>query len=104
MATFLNIPKDKVKEQIAKQLGALKGMIENKAKQALRTLIRKFKQRAIESATAAVIEKLSPSLCENTSEIATGSNQVNGLLQGVSGPLNKLKAVSYTHLTLPTTD
>ena len=91
MATFLNIPVDKVKEQIAKQLGKLEGVVRNKAKLALRTLIRKFKQRAIESATAAVVEKLSPSLCENTSTIAEGSQSINGLLQGVSGTLNKLK-------------
>ena len=91
MATFLNIPVDKVKEQIAKQLGKLEGVVRNKAKLALRTLIRKFKQRAIESATAAVVEKLSPSLCENTSTIAEGSQSINGLLQGVSDTLNKLK-------------
>ena len=99
MATFLNIPVDKIKEQIAKQLGKLEGVVRNKAKLALRTLIRKFKQRAIESATAAVVEKLSPSLCENTSTIAQGSNQINDLLQGVSATLNKLKDTARKILT-----
>src|SRR5210317_2495856 len=90
MGTYLKIDEDKLKEQLNKQLGKLKGVIKNKAKSAMRTLIRKFKQRAIESATAAVIQKVSPSLCENTSDIARGVEQVNDFTQGVSNTLNKL--------------
>ena len=90
MGTYLKIQEDKLKEQISKQLGKLNGVIKNKAKLAMRTLIRKFKQRAIESATAAVVQKLSPTLCDDTSDIATGAEQVNDFLQGIGGTLSKL--------------
>ena len=94
MSTYLNIKEDKLKEQLSKQLGKLKGVIKNKAKAALRTLIRKFKQRAVESATAAVIQRLSPTLCENTSDISKGVEQVNDFTQGVSGTLSKLTQIA----------
>lgn len=94
MATYLKIDEDKLSEHLNKQLGKLKGVIKNKAKSAMRTLIRKFKQRAIESATAAVIQKVSPSLCENTSDIARGVEQVNDFTQGVSNTLNKLTQIA----------
>lgn len=94
MGTYLKIDEDKLKEQLNKQLGKLKGVIKNKAKSAMRTLIRKFKQRAIESATAAVIQKVSPSLCENTSDIARGVEQVNDFTQGVANTLGKLTQIA----------
>ena len=88
MATYLQIEAGKLKEQINSQLGKLKGVIKNKAKLAMKTLIRKFKQRAIQSASAAVIQKVSPTLCENTGDIANGVEQVNDFLQGVSNTTN----------------
>ncbi len=94
MGRYVQIDTGVLKEHLTKQLGKLKGVIKNKGRQALKTLIRKFKQRAIESATSLVIQKLSPSLCENTSDIAKGVEQTNDFLQGVSGSLNKLTQVA----------
>lgn len=91
---YTQIPEDTLKENINKQLGKLKGIIKNKGKQALKTLIRRFKQRAIESATSLVVQKLSPSLCENTDDIAKGVEQTNDFLQGVSNSLNKLTQIA----------
>jgi len=90
MATYVKIEEDSLKEKLTKELGKLKGVIKNKAKQAMKTLIRKFKQRAIQSATAAVIQRVSPTLCDDTSDIGKGINQVNDFLQGVGNTLNKL--------------
>ena len=94
MGRYVQIDTGVLKEHLTKQLGKLKGVIKNKGRQALKTLIRKFKQRAIESATSLVIQKLSPSLCDNTSDIAKGVEQTNDFLQGVSGSLNKLTQVA----------
>ena len=91
---YTQIPEDTLKENINKQLGKLKGIIKNKGKQALKTLIRRFKQRAIESATSAVVQRLAPSLCENTDDIAKGVEQTNDFLQGVSDALNKLTQIA----------
>ena len=94
MGRYVQIDTGVLKEHLTKQLGKLKGVIKNKGRQALKTLIRKFKQRAIESATSLVIQKLSPSLCDNTSDISKGVEQTNDFLQGVSGSLNKLTQVA----------
>ena len=94
MGRYVQIDTGVLKEHLTKQLGKLKGVIKNKGRQALKTLIRKFKQRAIESATSLVLQKLSPSLCDNTSDIAKGVEQTNDFLQGVSGSLNKLTQVA----------
>lgn len=102
MATYLQIDAGKLKEQINSQLGKLKGVIKNKAKLAMKTLIRKFKQRAIQSASAAVIQKVSPTLCENTGDIANGVEQVNDFLQGVSNTTNKLTQTANKILSVVT--
>ena len=115
MATYVNIDEAKLKEHLNKQLGQLWGIIKSKADQALRVLIQKFKQRALQTATRSVIQRLSPSLCDQTSDIAKGVEQVNDFSQGVSnslnkltqtaikilGPVEKLLAVVQTILTLP---
>ena len=90
MATYVQIDEAKLKEHLNKQLGKLWGIIKSKAKQALRVLIQKFKQRALQTATRAVIQRLSPSLCDQTSDISKGVEQVNDFAQGVSNTLNKL--------------
>lgn len=102
MATYLQIEAGKLKEQINSQLGKLKGVIKNKAKLAMKTLIRKFKQRAIQSASATVIQKVSPTLCEDTSDIANGVEQVNDFLQGVSNTTNKLTQTANKILSVVT--
>lgn len=91
---YTQIPEDTLKEKINKQLGKLKGIIKNKGRQALKTLIRRFKQRAIESATSLVVQRLAPTLCENTDDIAKGVEQTNDFLQGVSNSLNKLTQIA----------
>lgn len=90
MATFIKIEEDKLKEHINSQLGKLKGVIKNKARLAYKILIRKFKQRAIQSATALVLQRLSPSLCDDTSDIAKGTEQVADFINGVGDVANKL--------------
>ena len=90
MATYTKTTEDSLKERLSKQLGKLKGVIKNKAKQAMKTLIRKFKQRALTSATAAVVQRVSPTLCDDTSDIGKGITQVNDFLQGVGNTLGKL--------------
>ncbi len=90
MATFIKIDEDKLKEHINSQLGKLKGVIKNKARQAYKILIRKFKQRAIQSATALVLQKVSPTLCDDSSDIAKGVEQVGDFLKGVGDTTNKL--------------
>ncbi len=90
MATYVQIDEAVLKAHINKQLGKLWGIIKSKAKQALRVLIQKFKQRALLTATRAVVQRLSPSLCEKTSDIAKGVEQVNDFAQSVSNNLNKL--------------
>jgi hypothetical protein len=94
MGRYVQINTDVLKEHLNQQLGKLHGMIKNNWRQALKVLIRKFKQRAIESATSLVIQKLSPSLCENTSDIAKGVEQTNEFMQGVSGSLSKLTGMA----------
>jgi hypothetical protein len=94
MGRYVQINTDVLKEHLNEQLGKLHGMIKNNWRQALKVLIRKFKQRAIESATSLVIQKLSPSLCENTSDIAKGVEQTNEFMQGVSGSLSKLTGMA----------
>ena len=79
MATFLNIPTDKFKEILGQQLGQVKGILRAKIKSAIRVLINKFKQRAIESATQNVVERLAPNLCEKTDDIKTGVSQVTDI-------------------------
>ncbi len=91
---YTQIPEDTLGAKINKQLGKLKGIIKNKGRQALKTLIRRFKQRAIESATSLVVQRLAPSLCENTDDIAKGVEQTNDFLQGVSNSLNKLTQIA----------
>lgn len=90
MATYVQIDEAKLKEHLNKQLGKLWGIIKSKANQALRVLIRKFKQRALQTATRSVTQRLSPSLCEQTPDISKGVEQVNDFAQGVSNNLNKL--------------
>ena len=102
MATYLQIDAGKLKEEINSQLGKLGGVIKNKAKLAMKTLIRKFKQRAIQSASAAVIQKVSPTLCENTGDIANGVEQVNDFLQGVSNTTSKLTQTASKVLSIVT--
>ena len=90
MATYVQIDEGALKETINAQLGNLEGIIRNKGKQALKTLLRKFKQRAIQSASAAVIQRLSPSICDDSDDIGKGLNQLNDFLQGTGNALNKL--------------
>ena len=94
MGRYVQIDTDVLKEHLNQQLGKVHGIIKNNWRQALKVLIRKFKQRAIESATSLVIQKLSPSLCENTSDIAKGVEQTNEFMQGVSGTLSKLTGMA----------
>ena len=94
MATFIKIEEDKLKEHINSQLGKLKGVIKNKARLAYKILIRKFKQRAIQSATALVLQKVSPTLCDDSSDIAKGVEQVGDFLKGVGDTTNKLTQIA----------
>ena len=94
MATFLNIPTDKFKEILGQQLGQVKGILRAKIKSAIRVLINKFKQRAIESATQNVVERLAPNLCEKTDDIKTGVSQVTDFGEAISSKLNKLTQVA----------
>ena len=84
MATFLNIPSDKFKEIIGQQLGQVKGILRAKIKSAIRVLINKFKQRAIEAATQNIVERLAPNLCEKTDDIKTGVSQVTDFGEAIS--------------------
>jgi len=94
MGRYVQIDTDVLKEHLNQQLGKLDGVIRNKGRQALKTLIRKFKQRAIEVGTGLVLQKLSPSLCEKNSDIAVGVEQTNEFMQGVSGSLSKLTGMA----------
>ena len=81
MGRYVQIDTDVLKEHLNQQLGKLHGMIKNNWRQALKVLIRKFKQRAIDVAIGVVLQKLSPSLCEKTSDIAKGVEQTNEFMK-----------------------